>query len=201
MKRNKKILAGVAALAAVSLVGGGTYAYFTDTEVTPDLSLAAGTLDLGIQGTPTLTLANLAPGATGKFDFALDNFGTLPGDLSLQVVITESNDNACNEPEDRAEGGDGVTPHDACGAAGELVDAVVLTIKDDHSITPDWTGTIRQLRDETVAARHAWFMLDAPNGGSTRLLSIGYSIPTTVGNEIQSDSVKFHVNMQLDQQV
>jgi predicted ribosomally synthesized peptide with SipW-like signal peptide len=201
MNTKRKIVIGVATLAAVSLVGAGSYAYFVDSEVSANQSIAAGTLDLTIDNqTPDLAVANAAPGDSGQVSWALANGGTLPGNLSLQVVITEDLDNGCNEPEDAVDG-----PNAAdCGAnGGELDDALLVTITDDHSFTPVWgPGTLRQLHDQTAgatpAARRPYFMLGAAD---TRQLIVSYSIPTSVENVIQSDSVKFHIDLKLDQQV
>jgi spore coat-associated protein N len=48
----KKILGlGMVALLVMALVGGGTWAYFSDTETSSGNALAAGTLDLGLANT------------------------------------------------------------------------------------------------------------------------------------------------------
>ena len=47
----KKILGlTIAALLVMGMVGGGTWAYFSDTEASTNNSLTAGTLDLNVDG-------------------------------------------------------------------------------------------------------------------------------------------------------
>ena len=52
---------------AVSLIGGGTYAYFSDKEVNTS-TFAAGTLDINVKGNDTanaiINVENLKPGDT-----------------------------------------------------------------------------------------------------------------------------------------
>jgi spore coat-associated protein N len=73
----KKLGMGIAsAIMGVSLVGGGTYAYFSDSVVT-DNTFAAGTLDLSVQPTTIINIENIAPGDSMTRIFELHNNGTL----------------------------------------------------------------------------------------------------------------------------
>ncbi len=69
------------------MVGGGTWAYFSDTESSNNNVLAAGTLDLTINDTDTnyqiLNLSNKAPGDSGQAYAKLKNVGSLPGEFDL----------------------------------------------------------------------------------------------------------------------
>ncbi|NKE07457.1 TasA family protein [Mesobacillus selenatarsenatis] len=83
MSIKKKLGLGMASAAlGVSLVGGGTFAYFNDTEVISN-SFAAGKLDLAVvnlsqENTKELiNLTNLKPGDTIEREFRLDNVGSL----------------------------------------------------------------------------------------------------------------------------
>ncbi|WP_416729827.1 TasA family protein [Fictibacillus sp. JL2B1089] len=77
MSLKKKLGLGVASAAlGLSLVGGGTYAYFSDTEVTNN-TFAAGTLDLSVDPTTIINVNNLKPGDTMLRSFELKNGGTL----------------------------------------------------------------------------------------------------------------------------
>ncbi|MCH8864806.1 MAG: hypothetical protein IIB13_05540, partial [Chloroflexi bacterium] len=83
----KKILGlTVAALLVMGLVGGGTWAYFSDTE-TGTGSITAGTLDITQSGTASFSLTNQAPGipATIGIDLILTNNSSLPGDLEISL--------------------------------------------------------------------------------------------------------------------
>lgn len=79
-----------------SLLGGGTYAYFSDSEVTSN-TFAAGTLDLSVNPTTIIDVVNLKPGDTMLRDFVLQNNGTLDiGKVTLgtnYTVIDAKGDN------------------------------------------------------------------------------------------------------------
>ena len=77
MSLKKKLGAGVVSAAlGLSLIGGGTYAYFSDQEVTNN-KFAAGTLDFAMQPTTSLNLDNLKPGDKILKKFNIKNSGTL----------------------------------------------------------------------------------------------------------------------------
>jgi spore coat-associated protein N len=86
MSLKKKLGLGVASAAlGLSLVGGGTYAYFSDTEVTNN-TFAAGTLDLAANPTTIINVNNIKPGDTMLRTFALENNGT----LNIKNVILDT---------------------------------------------------------------------------------------------------------------
>ncbi|MCP3741884.1 TasA family protein [Rossellomorea sp. BNER] len=68
-----------------SLMGGGTYAYFSDSEVTNN-TFAAGTLDLSVNPETIVNLDNLKPGDEIQREFTLSNDGTL--DISKVLLET-----------------------------------------------------------------------------------------------------------------
>jgi spore coat-associated protein N len=77
MSLKKKLGLGVASAAlGLSLVGGGTYAYFSDTAVSNN-TFAAGTLDLSVKPKTIVNIKDLKPGDTVLRDFELKNGGTL----------------------------------------------------------------------------------------------------------------------------
>ncbi|WP_068673113.1 CalY family protein [Oceanobacillus sp. Castelsardo] len=89
MSLKKKIGMGIATAAlGISLVGGGTFAYFSDSEVN-NSSFAAGTLDINVKGNDTanaiIDVNNLKPGDTMTRNFKLNNTGSL--DVS-KVLLT-----------------------------------------------------------------------------------------------------------------
>lgn len=71
---------------AVSMIGGGTYAYFNDVEATTN-TFAAGTLDLGVNPTTIINVDNLKPGDWMNRTFKLENNGSL--DISKVFLTTE----------------------------------------------------------------------------------------------------------------
>ncbi|MFC4023873.1 TasA family protein [Oceanobacillus longus] len=75
IKRSLTISFITAAL-GISLVTGGTFAYFSDTEEAGS-TFAAGLLDLGINKETIIKIDNLVPGDTVSGDFELTNDGTV----------------------------------------------------------------------------------------------------------------------------
>jgi len=91
MNLKKKLAMGIVTGAmAVSLIGGGTYAYFNDVEVN-NSSFAAGTLDINVAGNDAanaiIDVGNLKPGDKMFRTFKLNNTGSL--DVS-EVLLTST---------------------------------------------------------------------------------------------------------------
>jgi len=88
----QKLVMGIATGAlAVSMIGGGTYAYFSDTSVN-SASFTAGTLDISVTDNggvnhATLEVDKIKPGDTITREFKLNNIGNL--DVS-QVLLTST---------------------------------------------------------------------------------------------------------------
>ncbi|WP_061809034.1 CalY family protein [Rossellomorea vietnamensis] len=92
----QKLGLGVASAAlGLALVGGGTYAYFSDS-VDTSASFAAGTLDLNAAPTEIINVGNIKPGDTMLRSFKLLNNGTLDIatiDLATDYTVTDANNN------------------------------------------------------------------------------------------------------------
>ncbi|MFD2629188.1 TasA family protein [Oceanobacillus kapialis] len=77
MSMKKKLGLGIATAAlGISLVGGGTFAYFSDTAETNG-TFAAGTLDLNANPTTVIDVENIKPGDWMNRSFTLGNGGSL----------------------------------------------------------------------------------------------------------------------------
>ncbi|PGS51971.1 TasA family protein [Bacillus sp. AFS041924] len=73
----QKITKGVMTAAlGMSLIGGGTFAYFSDVVDTQN-TFAAGTLDLGMNPNAVVNISNIKPGDQIYREFTLENNGTL----------------------------------------------------------------------------------------------------------------------------
>lgn len=95
MSLKKKLGMGIGtAVLGLSLVGGGTFAYFSDTAVSEN-TFAAGTLDLAVNPEVIIDVDNLKPGDWMPRTFHLENNGSL--DISKVLLETdytvEGNDN------------------------------------------------------------------------------------------------------------
>lgn len=83
----KQLSMGVmSAVLGITLIGGGTYAYFSDSEEATG-SFAAGTLDLTAEPTEIIDVENMAPGDSMVRDFELHNTGTI--DIDTVFLETE----------------------------------------------------------------------------------------------------------------
>ncbi len=132
MRKMKRILYSVLSIAALAvLVGGATFAYFSDTETSNGNTFTAGTLDLLVDGSNNnvvkFNVTNMRPGNQPKASYLLHNNGTLKGYLDLENISVTNNENSCVEPE--VEAGD-----TTCGTVGdgELQDVVNLRLFIDY---------------------------------------------------------------------
>ncbi|GIN57064.1 cell division protein FtsN [Lederbergia ruris] len=89
MNVKKQLSTGlVSAVLGITLIGGGTYAYFSDSEETNN-TFAVGTLDLAVNPTQIISVDNIQPGDSFIRDFELQNNGTLDiGKVLLETSYT-----------------------------------------------------------------------------------------------------------------
>lgn len=101
MSLKRKLGFGIAsATLGLSLIGGGTYAYFSDQVVTNN-TFATGTLDLAMHSTTSLNLDNLKPGDKVLKKFNVKNSGTLDiKDILMKVDYTVNDLKNNNSVED-----------------------------------------------------------------------------------------------------
>lgn len=92
---------GVASAAlGLSLIGGGTFAYFSDTAQST-ATFAAGTLDLTSDPSVIVDIANLKPGDTVLKSFKLKNSGSLDiGSIKLKTTTEITDDSLNNNSND-----------------------------------------------------------------------------------------------------
>ncbi|EJS66547.1 cell division protein FtsN [Bacillus cereus] len=87
MTLKKKLGMGIAsAVLGAALVGGGTFAFFSDKEVSNN-TFAAGTLDLAVNPSTVVNVSNLKPGDTIEKEFKLENKGSL--DIKKVLLQTD----------------------------------------------------------------------------------------------------------------
>lgn len=82
----------------LSLIGGGTYAYFSDSESTNN-TFAAGTLDLTVEPSAVIEVDNVKPGDSMIRDFQLENSGS----LDINKVLLETDYNVIDADGDNTE--------------------------------------------------------------------------------------------------
>jgi spore coat-associated protein N len=92
MSIKKQLGMGItSAILGLTLIGGGTFAYFSDSAQTSN-AFAAGTLDLAAEPTTIINVDNLKPGDSMVRDFELQNNGSLDIDtvyLETDYTVTD----------------------------------------------------------------------------------------------------------------
>lgn len=88
----------MSAVLGLTLIGGGTYAYFSSSEVTNN-TFATGTLDLAVDPTTVIEVDNLKPGDWVIRDFELQNKGS----LDIEKVMLETDYNVVDDKGDNTE--------------------------------------------------------------------------------------------------
>lgn len=217
----KKILGlAIAALLVVGLVGGATWAYFSDVETSTDNTLTAGTLDLNMAGGDTdvkiltTNIDNVAPGDSGSDTCILANVGTLDGELDIDISATT---NATNTTENAEDDQDTDTGGDLGGQA-----LMVLWLDADESgtfnagdIELNTTGanaynattnssldkaTIDSYGTGSISYNAAFATLNAAGGTNPAVtFTIDWEVPGDTDNRIMSDSVSFDITFTLEQ--
>ena len=201
----KKILGlAVAALLVMGLVGGGTWAYFSDPEASGTNSLTAGTLDLevegGSEGTPVIfSVSDLKPGDNSVSLGDLENVGNLPGEFDIAIGALS----------------------EVAGASGEFAGGTDLGTNLDVAIYLDidesgtWTsGDIGLTNADNTTYNHptaldyqsigsyaskSWDAIYTMGASDTDDIAIAYQIGTGVGNSIQGDAAEFTITFTLEQ--
>lgn len=203
----KKILGlTIAALLVIGLVGGVTWAYFSDSEQSTNNSLTAGTLDLTVDGVDTAVTtfseSNKAPGDSGSGSTTLANAGSLAGELDIAFSAITNTPGAGGG---QYEGGSG-----ELGANAEI--AVYIDVDQSNDFSDGDIG-LDAVVDTTYlfAAGLQWNTIDSygsitwdavetmaasPTADNFR---IEWRIPTGAVNDIQGDSVSFDVTFTLEQ--
>ena len=191
------LLSSISIAATVTLLGAGAFAKFSDTETSTTHSVTAGSLDLRILNADqpdasypeygAFAVTNAAPGdsSAGATKYVhFKNVGTLPGKLSVKVVMVTNDENTILAPETAV--GDST---DGPGN-GELGAAMLVSI--------DGIGAMinQPLTALDAAAPSVWGNLAA---GAEGWVSIDWSIPVATGNQIMSDSASFKLVFTLEQ--
>lgn len=176
-----------------------TSAIFTDQETSEGNILSAGTLDLQVDDTDnpnitTISLSNMAPGDVETHSFTLKNVGSLSGVPKIcirNVLNTEST---------------GSTEFESDGDAGELGANINVVAKINNESLVDTDASLDTFHDycwspENIAdTEFVNTSSDVLDPNETATFTLEFSIPTSVGNEIQGDSVTFDVEFNFEQE-
>lgn len=136
---------------------------------------------------PLVDTAGLVPGRTTSATMGVRNGFDLPSDLVLRLINVSDNDNTCTPAETVAEPG--------CGAAqgelgGELVFTVSVSPTENGTYVEAWTGPASQIESGVAVASNI-------AAGTAKWLRFDAGLPTTVGNDVQTDTFGFGVRVVL----
>ena len=184
-----------------ALIGGGVYAYFSDTETSTGNTFTAGTLDLNLDGGNTnvvkFTVAAVAPGDSGNGTWTIDNVGTLDGYLDLESTSVTEDIGTTTDPElvdepthaDTTQLGDNLLAHMFIDTNGNSA---------WDSGETDILGTnASPVAINTIAGNYPLNLSLA--SGNTTYITLVWSVPTSVDNRIQGDSVTLDLTFELQQ--
>jgi predicted ribosomally synthesized peptide with SipW-like signal peptide len=198
------------------LVGATTVAYFNDVETSSGNTFTAGTLDLkvGEQDDPNVvyvTIDNIKPGWSGEYSWTLKNVGTLTGYLLVKFYYVDY-ENGQTEPEALVD----PTGGDPGEGNGELSSKIWIDkIEFQKYVDYQWKTSrlyegpsryeyLNQLKiGVPYYAKRGEHMANPECGvlrpGETVTFYMKLKLDTSVGNEIQSDSVVLNIEFILDQ--
>lgn len=203
----KKIIGlTLAALMMVGVIGGATFAYFSDTESSTNNTLTAGVLDLNIDGgnvaVTTLNVGAVAPGSSGSGSSTLSNVGSMAGELDITTSAVTNTGAVSGTSEYADDSGD---------LGGEAEIAMYLDVDQSGGVT---AGDVGLMSDGTTYdptggldydeidnyASESWDAVVAGMAASAADdIVVLWRVPTTAGNSIQGDSVSFDITFTLEQ--
>jgi len=200
----KKILGlTIAALLVMALVGGGTWAYFSDVEAVTENTFTAGTLDLELTDvdpdgfdteTQTWVFSNMYPtDANGATLTLTSKAGSIDGYIDLDNIIVADDENDPG-PESETTGGFGLSDllkvHMFFDVDGNgSYDAGDTDIYGTSATYEAFSGMLTSYDSDY-----------ALTGGSTTYITLNYDWPSSVNdNDAQGDITTFTFDVILDQ--
>ena len=191
----KKILGlTVAAILVIGLVGGGTWAYFSDTEESTGNAFSAGTLDLGLANTDgtdptgsvttTFGASDLEPGSTaGTGTLWVNNEGTI--NMSHVYVLFSVTSYDENTPAT-------IDNYDLNTGTDNLTNMIIAT-------DVKWGGVdVTALEDKSIEQLITLGAMDlgSLNANEELDLYIEWTFDSTATNGCQGDSVDLTVTLE-----
>ena len=213
----------LAAILIAGIAGAGTWAFFSDSEVSQNNTITAGTLDLQVGATDPCTESvdvgtQIQPGASGNAaDWTTTNLGNVSGTLKVEISSITNYENTRSEPEEAA--GDTT----AGATEGELGDFVDIAIWLDVNRSGGWDSGDMYLRSNGAVVNwvsgsslpseayddinnYSGLSWDSTDGMPTLAGSgdldfmVEYDFPSDVNdNRAQSDSSVFDITFTLEQ--
>jgi spore coat-associated protein N len=214
----------IAAVLVMGLVGGGTWAFFSDTETVAGNYFAAGTIDLTLGGTTTsFALSGLKPGdsADPEVDVDLTNAaGGISANLSISIGLVTNYENGIVGGEGKATLGNDTTTGATEGELGSLVKIAIWIDENDdgwddgndyyltsaggtqaYSSGSEVPGAAYETINTFATGSVSWSDLETLAGGETAYFKISYDFPEggVSDNAAQSDNCTFDFTFTLSQ--
>ena len=177
-----------------------TRAYFYDKNVSSGNTFTIGTLDLQVGDSESnqvepCVISDLRTGEiSGQKIWAVKNVGSLPGQFMVDLSNIVNSENGCNVPESEVD----ETCNNPGDGEGDLGNLIGVNLYLDNALK--LTFPLTQAGSDTLAAYWADsannFILDA---GQESELKIEWFELSDYGNEIQSDSLSFDLDFNLQQ--
>ena len=198
----RRILISLMSIALVgALIGGGIYAYFSDTETSTGNTFIAGTLDLNLDGgninVVKFNVTDVKPGDNGGGTWTVANVGDMDGYLDLESISVSEAIGTTTDPELADEGG----PDTA-----QLGNYLMVHMFIDTNNNGSWDGGETDIYGTNAApaaingiAGNYALDLSLTGPGGTNYITLLWSVGTTVDNRIQGDSVILDITFELQQ--
>jgi predicted ribosomally synthesized peptide with SipW-like signal peptide len=185
-----------------ALVGGGVYAYFSDTETSTGNTFTAGTLDLNLDSgninVVKFTVSGVKPGDSGGGTWTVANVGTIAGYLDLESCNVTEAIGTTTDPELADE----PTLSDTTQLGNYLMVHIFVDTNNNGSWDAGETDILgtnaAPVAINTIAASYNLNLSLAASGG-TNYITLKWSVATATGNRIQGDSVTLNITFELQQ--
>jgi predicted ribosomally synthesized peptide with SipW-like signal peptide len=222
-RQKKKLAAGaVAGVAALALIGGGTFALWSDFDVVTGNSLGAGTLVLDVGRSAPLDMTGLAPGENKETTIFIANRGDNTQALQNALLTTTVTNLADVEDGCAANSEAQVDPTCTAGnSGGEFSREAYMQYRVSQAVTPDdCTGASYGIRAWQVLNSYAGTPVNLgeldpqqgicvkvevglPSGQGSRTPPPGIDAPNapSATNLSQGDGATFDVRFDLTQAV
>jgi len=200
---NGRVLTNILVIViAMTSIGMGISAYFSDMETSSGNTFTAGTLDLkldnGDVNVVKFTVNCMRPGNQPKATYKLDNVGCLKGYLDLENINVTSYENGLTDPESDAGDTTGGNPGQGNGELQNVVN-LRLFIDYDHN---GWISTGDNVfYNGKVKDLPSHFELDEPinAGGTLYIVALFDWWSTPNDNQAQTDSFVLDLGFELAQ--
>jgi len=202
----KKILGLTIAIVLITgLVAVGTFAYFSDTEVSAGNSFTAGTIDLAEIG-ETIRIPDIKPCLTTEWGYiTLHNAGANDGNVWLHFTNVLNFENLIVDPEAEAYVANSDYNPDFLRYDNFLECYTTIDVAVDPIINgtrnPGASTVIIDETDGWTLANLAcqWIPLGALANGAELEVWVSFHVQDAAGNEFQSDTVQFDLEVLLQQ--